>query len=126
VTIFLRLTFSEYYFLISLELGHSDQKKFKCEYCGSSFKRSKALKNHLILHRFVLIKNILIAIILIPFNNSGLRPYACTFCDKTFANGSNCRSHKKKAHPKELAAFEAAGKSNISPNIPRIDQLMQK
>lgn len=86
---------------------HSDQKKFKCEFCGSSFKRSKALKNHLILH-------------------SGLRPYACPFCDKTFANGSNCRSHKKKAHPQELAAYEAAGKAKPTPNIPRLEQLMTK
>lgn len=47
---------------------HSDQKKYKCHYCGGQFKRSKALKNHLILH-------------------TGLRPYTCPFCDKTFANG---------------------------------------
>lgn len=87
---------------------HSDQKKYKCQYCGSSFKRSKALKNHLILH-------------------SGLRPYSCPFCDKTFANGSNCRSHKKKAHPTELAALEASGKSsNSAPNIPRLEQLQPK
>lgn len=108
---------------------HSDQKKYKCQYCGSSFKRSKALKNHLILH-------------------SGLRPYSCPFCDKvwlialiysstanialfshpqTFANGSNCRSHKKKAHPVELAALEASGKStNSAPNIPRLEQLQPK
>jgi uncharacterized Zn-finger protein len=86
---------------------HSDAKRFKCEYCGSSFKRSKALKNHLILH-------------------SGLRPYSCPFCEKTFANGSNCRSHKKKAHPAELAAFEASGKLNSAPNIPRLEQLLPK
>ncbi|KAL7049161.1 hypothetical protein ACKWTF_003617 [Chironomus riparius] len=86
---------------------HSDQKRFKCEFCQTSFKRSKALKNHLILH-------------------SGLRPYSCPFCDKTFSNGSNCRSHKKKAHPSELAAFEASGKKTSLPNIPRLDQLINK
>lgn len=46
---------------------------------------------------------------------------------QTFANGSNCRSHKKKAHPTELAAYEASGKSvNSSLNIPRLDQLQPK
>lgn len=91
-----------------LKVVHSDQKKYKCQYCETSFKRSKALKNHLILH-------------------SGLRPYSCPFCEKTFANGSNCRSHKKKAHPTELAALEASGKSsNAAPNIPRLEQLQPK
>lgn len=47
------------------QVVHSDNKKYKCQYCGTSFKRSKALKNHLILH-------------------SGLRPYSCPFCDKVW------------------------------------------
>ncbi|XP_039450104.1 zinc finger protein weckle-like [Culex pipiens pallens] len=86
---------------------HSDQKKFKCQYCGNEYKRSKALKNHLILH-------------------TGLRPYQCPFCEKTFANGSNCRSHKKKAHPKELAALEASGGQSRATNIPKLNQLQPK
>lgn len=86
---------------------HSDQKKFKCQYCGNEYKRSKALKNHLILH-------------------TGLRPYQCPFCEKTFANGSNCRSHKKKAHPKELAALEASGGQTRATNIPKLNQLQPK
>ncbi|XP_062547256.1 zinc finger protein 572-like [Armigeres subalbatus] len=86
---------------------HSDQKKFKCQYCGNEYKRSKALKNHLILH-------------------TGLRPYQCPFCEKTFANGSNCRSHKKKAHPKELALLEASGGQSRATNIPKLDQLQPK
>lgn len=86
---------------------HSDHKKFKCQYCGNEYKRSKALKNHLILH-------------------TGLRPYQCPFCEKTFANGSNCRSHKKKAHPKELAALEASGTPSRATNIPKLNQLQPK
>lgn len=86
---------------------HSDHKKYKCHYCGNEYKRSKALKNHLILH-------------------TGLRPYTCPFCDKTFANGSNCRSHKKKAHPEELAALEASGEVQRTANIPKLEFLMPK
>uniref|UniRef100_A0A1B0CRH4 C2H2-type domain-containing protein n=2 Tax=Lutzomyia longipalpis TaxID=7200 RepID=A0A1B0CRH4_LUTLO len=86
---------------------HSDFKKYKCQYCGNEYKRSKALKNHLILH-------------------TGLRPYVCPFCDKTFANGSNCRSHKKKAHPAELAALEASGEQPRAANIPKLEHLQPK
>lgn len=68
---------------------HSEVKKYKCEYCGNEYKRAKALKAHMVIH-------------------TGMRPYSCPFCDKTFANGSNCRSHKRKAHPEQLAAQEAA------------------
>uniref|UniRef100_A0A182YFS6 Uncharacterized protein n=1 Tax=Anopheles stephensi TaxID=30069 RepID=A0A182YFS6_ANOST len=86
---------------------HSDQKKFKCQECGNEYKRSKALKAHLILH-------------------TGLRPYQCPFCDKTFANGSNCRSHKKKFHPRELAALEAGGGQKPAANIPKLEHLQRK
>ncbi|XP_052897344.1 zinc finger protein weckle-like [Anopheles moucheti] len=85
---------------------HSDQKKFKCQECGNEYKRSKALKAHLILH-------------------TGLRPYQCPFCDKTFANGSNCRSHKKKFHPRELAALEASGGQKPASNIPKLEHLQR-
>lgn len=45
-----------------------------------------------------------------------IRNYICGFCPKTFVNGSNCRKHKLKDHPEELAAFEAIhgkGKGNF-------------
>ncbi|GAB0096616.1 zinc finger protein weckle [Sergentomyia squamirostris] len=88
-------------------LVHSDVKKYKCQHCGNEYKRAKALKEHLILH-------------------SGLRPYSCPFCDKTFTNGSNCRSHKKKAHPAELAALEASGEVQRVANVPKLEQLQPK
>lgn len=56
----------------------------------------------------------------------GLRPYTCPFCEKTFANGSNCRSHKKKAHPVELAALEASGEVLPAANIPKLEHLQPK
>ncbi|GAB0096617.1 zinc finger protein 660-like [Sergentomyia squamirostris] len=88
-------------------LVHSDVKKYKCQHCGNEYKRVKALKEHLILH-------------------SGLRPYSCPFCDKTFTNGSNCRSHKRKAHPTELADLEASGQTDRVTNIPKLEQLQSQ
>ena len=40
--------------------------------------------------------------------HTGRRPYTCTFCPRTFANGSNCRSHKRRMHPEELRLYEAS------------------
>ncbi|XP_059619197.1 zinc finger protein weckle-like [Phlebotomus argentipes] len=88
-------------------LVHSDVKKYKCNYCGSEYKRRKTFKDHLILH-------------------TGQRPYQCPFCDKTFANGSNCTSHKKKAHPVELAALEASGEPLRIAILPRLEHLQAK
>lgn len=90
--------------LLQHRLVHSDVKRFKCEFCDAAFKRSKALKNHLILH-------------------SGLRPYKCNFCSKSFSNGSNCRAHKKRTHPKELAEEEANGIEPERVPIPKIEEL---
>ncbi|XP_055682113.1 zinc finger protein weckle-like [Lutzomyia longipalpis] len=88
-------------------LVHSDIKKYKCHYCGNEYKRAKTFKDHLFLH-------------------TGQRPYECPFCDKTFASGANCRSHKKKAHPAELAALEASGIQSTSRNIPTLEHLQSK
>lgn len=55
--------------------------------------------------------------------NKGLKPYSCEFCDRTFANGSNCRSHMKKMHPEELAALEASGIKSHAKNIPKLETL---
>ncbi|KAH8383627.1 hypothetical protein KR009_009715 [Drosophila setifemur] len=85
------------------KLCHSDERQYKCDVCGSAFKRSKTLKAHLILH-------------------TGIRPYKCNFCGRDFSNGSNCRSHKRQAHPKELAEEEARGVSR-STLLPLLDEL---
>ncbi|XP_055682160.1 zinc finger protein weckle-like [Lutzomyia longipalpis] len=85
---------------------HSDKRKYKCNYCGNDYKRAKTLKDHLLLH-------------------TGQRPYECPFCDKTFTTGSNCRSHKKKEHPVELAALEASGQQSIT-NLPKLHDLQSK
>ncbi|XP_017067197.2 zinc finger protein weckle [Drosophila eugracilis] len=85
------------------KLVHSDERQFKCDVCGSAFKRSKTLKAHLILH-------------------TGIRPYKCNFCGRDFSNGSNCRSHKRQAHPKELAEEESRGVSR-SILLPMLNEL---
>ncbi|XP_061387724.1 zinc finger protein 37 [Musca vetustissima] len=90
--------------LLQHRLVHSNVKRFQCEFCDAAFKRSKSLKNHLIIH-------------------SGLKPYKCQFCDRTFSNGANCRSHKRRVHPKELAEEEARGKKNDPVPIPKLEDL---
>lgn len=55
-------------------------------------------------------------LMLLTLLNPCRRPYQCQFCFRTFVNGSNCRKHKLKDHPEELAAFEAVhgrGKSAV-------------
>lgn len=42
------------------------------------------------------------------------------------SSGSNCRSHKKKAHPLELAALEASGEVTRATNIPKLEHLQPK
>lgn len=85
------------------KLVHSDERQYKCDVCGSAFKRSKTLKAHLILH-------------------TGIRPYKCNFCGREFSNGSNCRSHKRQSHPKELAEEESRGVSR-STLLPMLEEL---
>ncbi|KAI8045591.1 zinc finger protein weckle [Drosophila gunungcola] len=85
------------------KLVHSDERQYKCDVCGSAFKRSKTLKAHLILH-------------------TGIRPYKCNFCGRDFTNGSNCRSHKRQSHPKELAEEESRGVSR-STLLPMLAEL---
>lgn len=57
--------------------------------------------------------------------HTGRTPYSCPWCPKTFANGSNCRIHKRKSHPVELAEYEA--KNGISSGkFYRITQFVKK
>lgn len=93
------------------QVVHSDNKKYKCQYCGSSFKRSKALKNHLILH-------------------SGLRPYSCPFCDKVRLKYFLCNFQSMCLIPYRLSLMdrtaEATRRKLIQPNslhLKRVERL---
>lgn len=86
-------------------LKHSDVVRHTCTICSAQFKRTKAYKEHLIsLH-------------------TELKAYSCDWCEKTFANGANCRKHKKESHPKEVAEADKK-KVKKQVRLPRIDELL--
>lgn len=86
-------------------LKHSNDVRHKCAICLATFKRTKTYKEHLIsLH-------------------TDLKAYSCDWCEKTFANGANCRKHKKEVHPHQVA--EADRKKTKKPvRLPNIDELL--
>ncbi|KAL3273942.1 hypothetical protein HHI36_015365 [Cryptolaemus montrouzieri] len=55
------------------------QRKFKCNLCPSSFKRSSHLTRHQLVH-------------------TGERPYSCNQCDKAFSRHDKLKHHVRKAH----------------------------
>lgn len=59
------------------------QRKFKCELCPSSFKRSSHLTRHQLVH-------------------TGERPFACEQCDKAFSRHDKLKHHIRKAHEFDL------------------------
>ncbi|XP_077298059.1 uncharacterized protein LOC143919556 [Arctopsyche grandis] len=67
---------------------HEDTYRYKCAFCSKGYKRRKSLKSHMNIH-------------------TGERPYSCLWCTRTFADNSNCRIHKRRMHPTELAEYEA-------------------
>lgn len=77
------------------KLVHSNVKRYKC-FCGNEYKRLESYKCHLSVH-------------------TGTRPFSCQFCSRTFVNSANCRKHKLKDHPAEVAEHEAIhGKKGVS------------
>ena len=61
------------------------ERKFSCDQCGKRFVTNKLLEFHVNAHL-------------------GIKPYKCSFCSQTFANDSNCLTHKRKKHPELFAA----------------------
>ena len=42
------------------------------------------------------------------------RPFSCMWCTKTFVNSANCRKHKLKDHPHDVAEYEGKFKFCLS------------
>lgn len=75
--------------------------RYKCNVCTADYKRLETLKCH------------------IASSHTGVRPFACMWCDRTFVNSANCRKHKLKNHPKEVSEFEAIhGKKGTALSAP--------
>jgi uncharacterized Zn-finger protein len=58
---------------------HNEVKEHKCEHCGKGFNKIYLLQQHLNVH-------------------TGMKPFKCTACPKTFASYPNWRKHSKNMH----------------------------
>lgn len=63
---------------------HSTARPFICDLCGRDFKMKRALTVHVAQH-------------------GSTTKYKCPFCTRTFNSSTNFYTHRKSAHPKELA-----------------------
>lgn len=86
-------------------LKHSDTVRHTCDFCNAQFKRTKAYKEHLI------------------SVHTNIRAYNCEWCSKKFANGANCRKHKKETHPTELALADKNKEKTIV-KLPKIEEIL--
>ena len=63
--------------------------RYKCEECGKAFITPSKLQRH-------------------SYSHSGLRPFQCTICAKSFSQGANLKTHIKNTHPEILPQHQGA------------------
>ena len=69
--------------------------RYKCEECGKAFITPSKLQRH-------------------SYSHSGLRPFQCTICAKSFSQGANLKTHIKNTHPEILPQAEHADHQSLS------------
>ncbi|KAL1377379.1 hypothetical protein pipiens_004181 [Culex pipiens pipiens] len=70
--------------LLAAHMTIHKPRSFSCELCPSMFKTKKTLQYHQRVH-------------------SGLKPYQCELCDRTFRTGTHLKSHHTSVHSAEKA-----------------------
>lgn len=65
--------------------GHpsSDKHRYRCAECGKGFITPSKLQRH-------------------SYSHSGIRPYTCNFCNKSFSQSANLKTHVRNTHPDQL------------------------
>ncbi|XP_053201484.1 GATA zinc finger domain-containing protein 14-like [Panonychus citri] len=77
-----------------------NERRFKCDQCERMFFTRKDVKRHLVVH-------------------TGVRNYACPFCQQRFGRKDHLVRHAKKSHQKDTRA-SAASTANITVSSPPI------
>ena len=67
--------------------GLNNRLRYKCEECGKAFITPSKLQRH-------------------SYSHSGLRPFQCNICAKSFSQTANLKTHIKNTHPEVFTAEE--------------------
>merc|ERR1712045_985645 len=71
-----------------LNISSSSRLRYKCEECGKGFITPSKLQRH-------------------SYSHSGLRPFQCTICAKSFSQSANLKTHIKNTHPEMFTMSDA-------------------
>lgn len=75
---------------------NSSRLRYKCEECGKAFITPSKLQRH-------------------SYSHSGLRPFQCNICAKSFSQSANLKTHMKNTHPELFPAEEQSLVVNPQP-----------
>ena len=73
-----------------LNISSSSRLRYKCEECGKGFITPSKLQRH-------------------SYSHSGLRPFQCTICAKSFSQSANLKTHIKNTHPETFQPSSMTG-----------------